>query len=80
MTLDQTTELFKWMTIINIGIMILSSIVVIFIKDYIGKMHGKMFGIKPENISIAVYGYLGISKALIIIFNIVPYIALSIIS
>ena len=80
MTLEQITELLKWITIINIGILTFSSVVIMLIKDYIGKMHGKMFGIKPENVAIAVYCYLGVFKVIIITFNLVPYIALCIIS
>ena len=80
MTLEQITEFFKWMSIINIAIMVGSSIVVMLIKDSMCKMHGKMFGIKPENIAVIAYGYLGLCKAMVITFNLVPYIALKIIA
>ena len=52
MTLAQITELFKWMTIINIGVLLLSSVLVMLLKKIVCKMHAKLFGIKEENIAI----------------------------
>lgn len=79
MTLEQLTELFKWMTIINIGILILSSVLVILLKNIMSKMHGKLFGIKEDQVAVVAYGYLGMFKIQVIIFNIVPWISLLII-
>lgn len=79
MNLDQLAELFKWMAIINIGLLLFSSVLVIVLKNVMGKLHGKLFGIKEESVSIMAYGYLGMFKVLIIVFIIVPYISLLII-
>ena len=76
MNLEQLTDLFKWMTIINVGILILSSVLVMAFKNIAYKMQAKLFGIKDDQAAIVVYGYLGILKLLVIIFNIVPYISL----
>ena len=78
MTLDQITELFKWMTLINIGILIFSAIILVLLKDIVAKFHGKLFGIGPEAIALITYGYLGLLKVLILVFNIAPYLALEI--
>ena len=40
------------------------------------KIHSKLFGVTETQISAVVYAYLGMFKVLIIVFNIVPYIAL----
>jgi len=79
MVLEQLTEFFKWMTIINVGLMTLSTILIIALKGVIYKMHGKMFSISKEFISGACYGYLGVYKILIIVLNIVPFVSLLII-
>ena len=80
MDLAQLTELFKWMTIINIGIFILSSLLIMALRKIICRMHSKFFGINEDKISIILYGYLGIYKIFLIIFNIVPYLSLMIIN
>jgi Family of unknown function (DUF6868) len=79
MTIEQLTELFKWMTIINIGILVLSSTLVMVLKNIVSKMHAKLFGIEENKVKMVVYGYLGMFKILVIVLNIVPYISLLII-
>jgi len=76
MNLDQLTELFKWMSIINISLLIVSVVLIIILKNVIARYHGRLFGIKEEHIALMAYGYLGIFKVLIIIFVLVPYISL----
>ncbi len=74
--MEQLTEFFKWMTIINIGLLLFSTFTVMALKPLMLSMHTKMFGITETQISVAVYAYLGLFKVLIIVFNIVPYLAL----
>jgi len=76
MNLDQLTEFFKWMAIINIGLLLLSSVLVMMLKNVMGKIHGKLFSIKEEDVALMAYGYLGVFKVLIIVFILVPYISL----
>ena len=76
MNLDQLTEFFKWMTIINIVLLVLSSVITMILKNVMCKMHGKLFGIKEESVALVAYGYLGMYKVLVLVFNIVPYISL----
>ena len=76
MTLEQLSEFFKWMTILNVVVLGLSTLLVLILKNVMCRMHGKMFGIKEETVAIAAYSYLGMCKVLVIVFNIVPYIAL----
>ena len=79
MTLEQLTALFGWMTAINMGIMALSSLLLMALKGTLGKYHGRLFGIGPEEVASAAYNYLGRFKVLIIVFNLTPYIALRVI-
>jgi len=76
MTLEQLTDLFKWMTVINIGILVLSSVLIMVLRNVMCRMHGKMFGIKEDSVAVVAYGYLGMFKVLVIAFNLVPYISL----
>ena len=79
MTLEQLTTLFGWMTAINMGIMLLSALLLMALKGTLGKYHGRLFGISPEAVAAGSYAYLGRFKALIIVFNFTPYIALRVI-
>ena len=76
MTLEQLTDLFKWMTVIDIGILVLSSVLVMVLRNVMCKMHGKVFGIKEDKVAVVAYSYLGLFKVLVIVFNLVPYISL----
>lgn len=76
MNIDQTTEFFKWLTIINVVLFVLNVILILILRRIICKMHGKMFGLSEENISIVLYGWLGLYKVMIVVFNIVPFVAL----
>ncbi len=76
MNMEQLTEFFKWMTIINIGLLLFSTFAVMAFKSLMLNIHSKMFGVSETQMTVAVYAYLGLFKVLIIVFNIVPYIAL----
>jgi hypothetical protein len=76
MTLDQITELFKWMTIINIGIFVISAVLSMVLRKIVCKIHGKLFGIEEDKVSIVVYGYFGVYRIAILVFNLIPYLSL----
>jgi len=72
-------EFLGWMTLINLGIFMLSAIMCMTMKGVIQRMHGKMFGLAPETINAFLYGWLGFYKIIFIVFVLVPWIALTII-
>lgn len=76
MNLDQLTELFGWMSIISVGVLLLSTVVVMAFRNWMGELHRKLFGVKEEHVTLMAYGYLGLLKALIIILVLVPYLSL----
>lgn len=76
MNIEQLTEFFKWLTIINVGLFMINAVLIILMRKLVCKMHGKMFGITGENIAIILYSWLGLYKIMILIFSIVPYVAL----
>ena len=79
MYLEQITDFFKWMTIINVGLLCLSSGLVMMLKGIMCRLHGKLFGIKEESVAVIAYGYLGLYKILVIVFCLVPYVSLQLI-
>ena len=80
MTMDQLTELFRLMTIINVGVFLLSSILTILFRGFVCKMHGLIFGLDIQKVPIVLYGYLGTYRIFILTFNLVPWISLLILN
>ena len=76
MSIDQWQQLLGTMTLINIGILLLSTVVVSASRKLLQRLHGSLFKLEPGKISEIAYQYLGTYKLLIIVFNLVPWIAL----
>ena len=79
MNSDHLIEFFKWMSIINLGLFVFSTLIVMALRSLVVKIHSKMFGLSETQILNNIYSYLGMFKLLIIVFNLVPYIILLII-
>ena len=76
MTLDQLTELFKWMTVINVIVFLVSAVLTIMFKGFVCRMHGLIFGIDKEAVPMVLYKYLGTYRIFILTFNLIPYVSL----
>lgn len=70
---------FMWCSIINFGLLILSAVIIATAGDWAYKMHSRWFHISRVTFNAVIYSWLGFYKILIFVFNIVPWIALSII-
>jgi hypothetical protein len=79
MDIQTLTTFFMWCTIINLGVLILSSIMCIFFGDFSYRMNNRFFSISREAFNVALVCFIGLFKILVIVFNLVPYIALLII-
>ncbi|HEY5621092.1 MAG TPA: hypothetical protein VIR77_00685 [Pontiella sp.] len=80
MDIEVLRAFFGWMTLINLAIFALSTVFCIALRRMIQCMHGRMFGLSPEAINAFLYGYIGLYKILFIVFNLVPWIGLVIMS
>ena len=79
MSIEKIHDFLLWSTAINFGLLLFSVIVVVTTKDYIYKLHGQIFDLEKEQITLSLYLILGIYKILILVFNVVPLIAIKII-
>lgn len=79
-TIDVMREFFGWCSVVSMCLMIFTMILLFIIKGMAWKMHAKMFNIEESDIRLAYYRYLGHFKIAIIVFNLVPYIVLRIMS
>jgi len=80
MSIEQVRDLFMWCSIINVALLLLSSLMCIFAADWVYRRHSKFFKISREAFNVAIYSFIGVWKILIILFNIVPWIALLILT
>jgi len=79
MDIQTLTTFFMWCTIINLGLLILTSLACIFLADFSYRMNHRFFSIPREAFNIVICSFIGLFKIFVIVFNIVPYIALLII-
>jgi len=76
MTMDTLTVFLGWCSIINIGVLLFSTLILAMFKDSISIMHSRMFGVDQANLPMTYFQYLGNYKIAIFMLNIVPYLAL----
>ena len=76
MTLETLTTFFGWCSVINIGVMLLSTILAITLQKPAAWLHGKMFRLDEATLRAAYYQYLAQYKIFTFVLSIVPYAAL----
>lgn len=80
MSLELLKCFFGWCSIINIGLLLWWFLVIILAHDFIYRMHTKWFKISAEKFDAIHYNGIIIFKLFVMIFNVIPYFALLIIS
>ena len=75
-TIEALREFLGWCSVINIGVLIVSSISLIAFRGLLLRVHTGMFNLEERDLSRPYFQYLGQYKSAVFIFNIVPYFAL----
>lgn len=65
-----------WCTVINFGMLMLSGIFVMVMRDMMIRVHSKMFGTSEADLPRVYFQYMAQYQIAILIFNLAPYIAL----
>ncbi|MAZ76428.1 MAG: hypothetical protein CMH31_03905 [Micavibrio sp.] len=76
MDLTTFTHFMGWSLGINIGLLLISTIMVCFFKQLSMGFHKKLFNVSDEFLAQSYFNYLARYKLLIIVFNLVPYMVL----
>ncbi|WP_299984361.1 DUF6868 family protein [uncultured Ruegeria sp.] len=76
MTQEFLTTVFGWMTVLNIAVLLFSTIMVLALQDWIADVHGRMFQLEQADIKRAYFRYLANYKMLALIFCLIPWLAL----
>lgn len=80
MSIENLTAFLGWCTLINFGLLIIAAVAIVLMRGSISGIHASMFKLEQNDLSSAYFQYLANYKILIIVFNLVPYLALRIIS
>ena len=71
---------FMWGTILNFGVLLFSFTVYTCGRSWVQRIHAKLYGLTPEQVGPIIYRIFALYKILTVIFFLVPWIALRIIS
>ncbi len=77
-TLENATEFIGWSLVLNSAMLIYSTVMLLSLKGWIVRTHQKLFNIEESELHKIYFYFLAFYKILIIVFNLVPYIALKI--
>ena len=65
-----------WMTAINFGLLIFSTLILVLFKPAVIRAHQAFFDLDAQTLERMYFQYLAAFKILIVAFNLVPYLAL----
>ena len=68
-----------WCAVMNGGLLVLWTIVLIVAPDFVYRTQSKWFPISRETFNVVIYSFLGLFKIVFLVFNVVPYVVLLII-
>lgn len=78
MELETLRAFFGWCTVLNGGFLILSFLILALAGNWVYRMQVRWFPISREAFTLAMYCFLGAMKILVLLFNLTPYLALTI--
>jgi hypothetical protein len=78
MTVELTRDFLLWCTVINYGILLVWFLVFVFAHDWMLRVHGRWFHLSRDQFDALHYAGMSLLKVEIILFNLVPFIVLSI--
>ena len=79
MTITTLKTFFMRNTILNLGIMIVWTIVLASTPNFMYRMQTKWFPMSQESFNVVVYSALAMYRIVFVVFNLVPYVALLIV-
>jgi len=79
MSIEMIRSFFMWCSVINIGLLLFGFVMFWTGRCWIYKVHSKLFNISEENFTAIWYLLLALYKTEVILFNVIPCIALYII-
>ena len=78
MNIETIREFLAWCTLINLGLMIFTAIMLLALQGPISRLHARMLDLDETFVRQSYFRYLANYKIAFLIFNLVPYLALRI--
>ena len=78
MNIETLHEFLGWCTVVNFGVLVVGAIKVLALRDWATKIHARMFQVDEEWVRRSYFMFFVYYKIAILVLNLVPYIALSI--
>lgn len=76
MDLDVLSAFFFWGAAINLGVLLLSTLALVFARGWVWRLQSRMFPLREDHFNALVYGYLAVYKIVLIAFFVAPWVAL----
>ncbi|HUU70840.1 MAG TPA: hypothetical protein VM186_15030 [Planctomycetota bacterium] len=70
---------FMWCTIMDGALLVLAFLIRTFAGDWVYRLQSRWFPIPREAFNIAMYSFIGLFKVFVLVFNLIPYLALVIV-
>ena len=80
MTIDILRGVLGWCSIINMGLLLFWFLILLSAHDWVFRMHSRWFKISVETFDATHYAGIAFFKIAVFVFNIIPYIALRIVT
>jgi len=80
MSIYEIRDVFMWCSLINMALLVFMFLIIWQGRSWVYKMQSKIFLISEAQFNVAMYSFLGAYKLLVFAFNIIPWIALCIVS
>lgn len=81
MDIPKLSRFLLWCTVINAAVLIVAfAVFALGGTEFAYRLHGRWFALPPETFGAIVYMFLGAYKIAILVFNLVPYLALRIVA
>ena len=79
MDIETVRAFFMWCTIINGGLFVFWFLAIASVPDWVYKTQSQWFPISRDTFTVAIYSFMGLYKLFFLGFNLIPFIALSIV-
>lgn len=80
MTIQTLTDFFMWCSIINIGLLLFLALTFLLAPNLTYRLQSRWIPMSRESFNVIYYSFIGFFKVVVLVFNVVPWIALEIIA
>ena len=80
MDIQALTTFFMWCTIINVGLLLFLALIYVLVPNLAYRLQSRWIPISRETFDVVFYAFIGFFKVVVLVFNVVPWIALLIIA